>query len=104
MVDGQGAVDLRDLNVAHDAKAGHIQQALILFFLCFAEKKRHVSPGQRFIIALRGIPKRVILGVVQLRDSFGVAGNGAGLVEGVPVVADGGVQQQGQACKKQHDQ
>ena len=27
---------------------------------------------------------------------FGVGGNGAGLVEGVPVVADGGVQQQGQ--------
>ena len=48
------------------------------------------------VILPGGVPDGVIAGVVESGHVFGVGGDGAGLVEGVPVVADGGVQQQGQ--------
>ena len=104
MIDGQRAINAGDFNIAHDAKTGHIQKLLVFFLLCVAQKVGVVPFCQRCIVGLCGGPDFVILILVQICDFFGIRGNGAGLVEGVPVIADGRIQQQGQSREKHQDQ
>ena len=104
MIDGQRAINAGDFNIAHDAKTGHIQKLLVFFLLCVAQKVGVVPFCQRRIVGLCGGPDFVILILVQICDFLGICGNGPGLVEGVPVIADRGVQQQGQPCKKDQEQ
>ena len=56
--------------------------------------------GEGLVVPLGVVPEPVQGLAVHGVHHLGVAGNGPGGVEGVPVVADGGVQQQGQPCKK----
>ena len=104
MIDGQRAINAGDVNIAHDAEAGHIQQALVFFLLGVAEQVGIVPIGQRCVVAFGCGPDFVILLLVQIGYFFGIRGNGFRLVQGVPVIADRGVQQQGQPCKKDQEQ
>ena len=100
VIDGQGAVDLRDLDIAHDARAGDVQQAVIDRLLLLAHHKAPVLADQRLIVRLGLREQLVKARMVQLRDRVAVAGNRAGLMHGIPPVADGGVQHQGEPCKE----
>ena len=104
MIDGQRAINAGDFNIAHDAKTGHIQKLLVFFLLGVAEQVRIDPIGQRCVVAFGRGPDFVVLILVQICNFLGICGNGPGLVEGVPVIADRGVQQQGQPCKKDQEQ
>ncbi len=58
------------------------------------------AEGQGLIVGSGILPELVVLIVVQIRHVFGIGGDGPGLVEGVPIVAGGGIQQQGQPYKQ----
>ena len=100
VVNGQAHVDFRDLDIAHDPLAGDVQKAFVFRLLFFGEGIAAVPVQQPFIIGPGGLPKGLVTGLIQGGHVFGVGGNGFGLVEGVPVVTDGGVQQQGQPYKE----
>ncbi len=100
VVDGQGTINAGDFNVAHDAKTGHIQQPLIFRFLLLTEQIGIASRQEGLVIGSGFLPELIIRVVVQIRHLFRIACDGAGLVEGIPVVADGRVQQQGQPYKQ----
>lgn len=104
VVDGQGDPDGRNLDIAHDAVAGDVQQIFVLpgFFLGGL-----IAVGvaaQRFVIGLRLCPNLLVGIIVHFSNCFRIAGNGPGLMEGVPPVAYGRVQQQGQPYKKDQQQ
>ena len=96
MVDGQAHVNFGNLDIAHDPLTGYVQQAFVFGLLLLGEEEAVAATTQVPVILPGGVPDGVIAGVVESGHVFGVGGDGAGLVEGVPVVADGGVQQQGQ--------
>ena len=100
MVDGQAHVNFGNLDIAHDPLTGYVQQAFVFGLLLLGEAEAVAVVEQVPVILPGGIPDGVIAGVVESGHVFGVGGNGLGLVEGVPVVTDGGVQQQGQPYKQ----
>ena len=100
VVDGQRDLELRDLDVAHDAGTGNIQQRLILRQIFPGLPQRVFPLGQPLVISLGSRPHLVVIIIVQRGHALGVGGDGVGLVEGVPVVADAGVQQQGEPCQE----
>lgn len=102
VINGEGAVNFFDFDIAHDAVAGHIEQGEIAFLLFLGR-----------VVTVGGVPEVLIIrsGVVQelfvvdvgdIGDGLGVTSDRARLVEGVPVVADCWVQQQGQPCNQDH--
>ena len=100
VVNGQTHVNFRDLDIAHDSLAGDVQQPFV-FGLLFLGEDIAVVPAQQLpVIGPGGFPEGIIAGVIQGGHVFGVGGNGLGLVEGIPVVTGGGVQQQGQPYKQ----
>ena len=100
VVDGQAHVNFGNLDIAHDPLTGYVQQAFVFGLLLLGEEEAVAATTQVPVILPGGVPDGVIAGVVESGHVFGVGGNGLGLVERVPVVTDGGVQQQGQPYKQ----
>ena len=100
VADGQVHVNGGDLDMAHDARAGHIQQGLVGLPGLVAEGHLLAADRQAVVVVLGGLEQVVIFRLIQVGHGLGVAGDGLGGAGGVPPVADGGVQEQGQACKK----
>ena len=104
MIDGQGAVNTGNLDIAHNAQAGNIQQLFIGRFLLLRQQVGIVPLQKGCVIGGSRLPKGLILVLVQAGDLLGIDRDGPGLVLGVPVIADGGIQQQGQPKKEDQNQ
>ena len=70
VIDGQRAINAGDFNIAHDAEAGHVQEALVFFLLGVAEQVGIVPIGQRCVVAFGCGPDFVILVLVQVGDLY----------------------------------
>ena len=88
VVDGQRTVNRGDFNIPHNAGPRNVEQLLIGRFLLIAEDVGVAALGQRSIVVGGRRPNLIILVLVQLSNLLGVARNGAGLVERVPVIAE----------------
>ena len=97
VIDGQADAEGRDLHGAHDARARHIQGLKIAGVLLRRRVPAVGKPAQIFVELLRLLPQRFVSVAVHVGDRFHIGGNRRALMEGVPVVADGGIQQQRQA-------
>jgi hypothetical protein len=72
---------------------------------CVSIMSIHKSKGLEFpVVFLCRFPEMGIILFVQPCHILGIAGNGFGLGKGIPVIADCGIQQQGQPYKKDQDQ
>ena len=98
MVDGQCAIDLRYLDIAHDAVTGHIQLAFVVRNLGFRQDQRVGRGEQVDVVILRLLQNFLVAGVIDPGHIGGVAVDCAGLVQCVPGIADRGIKQQGQSC------
>ena len=87
-----------------DPLTGDVQQAFVFGLLLLGEEEAVAAVEQVPVIGPGGVPDGIIAGVVESGHVFGVGGNGLGLVECVPVVTDGGVQQQGQPYQQHEKQ
>ena len=104
MIDGQSALYTWHFYVSHDICVFKAQLLLILCFLCFAQLV-HGSPGCKLpVVFSGGFQQSVLFSCVQGLNLFNVGGDGPGLVQGIPVVADGRIQQQRQPCKQYYYQ
>ena len=92
VIDGQHHIDHGDLDIAHDAVAADIQQGFVDLLLLVRQKEIVGTVEQRLVIILGGVPKFLILCVIDICHLFLVAGNGPGGVERVPPIGEGGVQ------------
>ena len=104
VVDGQGAVDFGDLDIAHDAAAGYVQQGQVLLPFRFGELVGNGLLRQPGVIRAGGQPQLLVILLGQAGHAFRVAGDGLGLVEGVPVIAEGGVEHDGRPRQQDDDQ
>ena len=104
VVDRKRELDGRDLDVAHDAGAGDVQQAVILRTLLVGQEIAVFAFQQRLVVVSGRRPQFVIPRLIEALHVGGVAGDGLRGVEGVPVVAYSRVQKQGHACKQDQDQ
>ena len=95
VVDGQGDIDGGDLDIAHDAGAADVQEAVIF---------RLLALGQEIAGLARGLQHGVVGVVRQALHVLRAAGDGAGGVQRVPVVADARIQKQGQPCGEQQNE
>ena len=100
MIDGKVTLYFGNLDVAHDAVVRNIQQGFIDLLLLLGHDKAACAVVQCFIVSACIRPNLVIRGIVQIGHLLGIAGDGAGLVERVPVIADGRIQQQQRSGKK----
>ena len=104
VADRQGNVDGWDLDIAHDACAADVQQTVILCLLRVGQGKGILPRQQRPVIGCR-LRQHPVIGVpVQRLHLLRIVGHGPGGVARVPVVADGRIQKQGNACKQREDQ
>ena len=104
VINGQLAANGRNLDAAHNTVAGQIELLFIeqpLFVGHF--EAGHVA-DEGFIVGIGAFPGGGIDGGIHLGYLLGIGNDGPGLVHGVPPVADGGVQQQGQSGKEHQDQ
>ena len=104
VVDGQGDIDGRDLDIAHDAGAADVQETVIFRLLALGQEIAGLAGGERLVIVARGLQHGVVGVVRQALHVLCVAGDGAGGVQRVPVVADARVQKQGQPCGEQQNE
>ena len=104
VVDGEGAFDLRDVDIAHDAGAGDIQAVLIELLIFFGKKVGVGLFRQGGVVGLRFAPDPVVVRVVHGGHGVGVAGDGPRLVERVPIIAQRRVDQQAHAHDQHRDQ
>ena len=104
VVDGEGAADGRDLHVAHDAVAGEIQVGVVGRFLFLREKVGGCAAVKGQVVGFGFLPDAGVFFLIDVCHFFGVGSDGPGLGEGVPVIADCGVQQQGQPCKENKEE
>lgn len=104
VVDRKRELDGRDLDVAHDAGTGDVQQAVILRALLVGQEIAVFAFQQRLVVVSGRRPQLVIPRLIEALHVGGVAGDGLRGVEGVPVVAYSRVQKQGHACKQDQDQ
>ena len=100
MIDRQGHLDVGDLDISHDAGVVHVQQAVIGPLLLRGQGGAAAPGGQVPVIGPGGVPQVPVAVRVQLADRLVIGRHRPGGVEGVPVVADGGVQQQRQPYKQ----
>ena len=94
MIDGTAHVELRDLEIAHDADAGDVQQLFILFLLRIRQREIRAALRQGPVIRPGRRPHLLVLRFVQVGHILRIRADGPAGVEGVPVVTDGGIQQQ----------
>ena len=94
VVDGQGDVDFRDVDVAHDAGAVDIQQGVVFLLFLLAHVPEHAAFAELFVVLFGGLEDLLVAVGVELGDRLGVARDGTALVEAVPPVGEGGIDQQ----------
>ncbi len=104
MVDGEAALDGRDFDIADDAVSGDVEQGVVRFSLVVVHDIAVLFGEEELVIGLGVLPKLFIDCFIHLCDLFGVGSDGSGLVERVPVVADGGVQYEPHADEKYEKQ
>lgn len=95
VVHREADADFRNLNITHDAGFRHVQQGFIdcPFLL---RQVDGVPPGRTQVERLRLRPQPVIVRLRHHGNAFGIAGNGPGLMERIPIITDGRIQQQRQ--------
>lgn len=76
VVDGQGAVDFGDLDIAHDAAAGYVQQGQVLLPFRFGELVGNGLLRQPGVIRAGGQPQLLVILLGQAGHAFRVAGDG----------------------------
>ena len=105
VIDAEEAGDRRDLDVADHAVSEGIEDRIIFGDLLVGQHflLDDLPGGEASVPLVRGVEVCGVLLFVDVHDVFGVGRDGAGLVEGVPVVRKGRVQQQGEPCKKKQD-
>ena len=107
VINSELALELGNLNGAHDARAGHIQGIVVQLQLFFGQEPvGFFLPCQGFIVCFRTLEQFDIMGIVDLSNLLYIGCNGSGLVERIPVVTDGGIQQQAKPydqCQNQKD-
>ena len=104
VVDRQRHLDVGDLDIAHDAAARDIQQAFVFGALVVAHHIAVVFVGQGSIVVEGVLPDVGIVDLVDLGDHLCIVGDHLRLMQGVPIVGEAGIQQQGQPCKKDDEQ
>ena len=97
VVNGQRNIDGGNFDMAHNAGTGGIQQGRIAGQSGFIRNEAVVEPGNGTVIFVGGFPHGIVAGVIDGGHRLRIAGDGSGLVQGVPVVGHRGVQHQGQA-------
>ena len=105
VVDGQVHAQVRDFQRRHDAGARHVQQAVVdgAGLIRHVEAVAGLREGR--VVGLSGLPRCLVAGRIQLGHLLRVGHDHPGLVEGIPVVADCRIQQQGEPCHEyQHEQ
>ena len=93
VVDGQVDVDLGNFDVGHDAVSGHVQELFVLVFQAVIQNEGIVPAVQRLVVGPGLLPEGGVVLFAQMGHLLGVGADGPTLVEGVPPVAEGRVQQ-----------
>ena len=88
MVDWQRYIDLRDINVRHNAGFRDIKDFLILRFLRFGESKPSFFADQRFVILFRFLDHPIEFLAFHVGDFLRVYRERLRLMKGVPPVTD----------------
>lgn len=97
VVDGQADRDFGDFDIAHRTGAGDIEDRVIERHILFGKFDGVIALADGIVKALGLGPQPVIILLGHEGDGLGIACDGARLVEGVPVVADGGIEHDGRA-------
>lgn len=93
MVDGQAHVNAGDVYVAHDARARHVQQAAVLLRLLGRGNPAVSLLPQALVVPARLLQQPVHLLLRHPLHRLDIRGDGPGLVQRIPPVAECGVHQ-----------
>ena len=104
MVDWQGDINVGDFDIPHNPRAVQIQQLVIFCFLLRGDQKRILPLRQPPVIFLGLQEHFVIFFPIQILHLLGIGSHRSSRVQGIPVIAEGWIQQQGHACKKHSNQ
>ena len=103
VVDGQEAIDLLDLDISHDPGAGDVQLPFIVRGLRRVELPEDAACSDPAVILPGALEHLIIEFIADVCDAVRIVCDGPGLMEAVPVVADTGIQHQGQPGKEDQD-
>ena len=94
VIDGKTNFDFGNFDGAHHPGAGNVQDGgVFLQLLVGGHPVDLFQLGQPDIIIPGLVQKDLVAGIVDLGHAFCVGGDGPGLMEGIPIVADRGIQQ-----------
>lgn len=95
VVDRQLDINLRDIDIPHDAGPGHIEETVIflLLLICHFEPVA-AAADQRLVVGARLVQHLLIFRAGHVRDVLDVAGHRLRLVLRIPPVADRRIEEQ----------
>ena len=100
VVNGQGHVDLGDVDVAHDPGTGDVQDLVVALHLLVRDFEMVAHVGQILIIGSGFFPHLFDPLRVLMADLVHVAGDGLGLMHGIPPVTEARIRDETDACQK----